>query len=169
VVKKRGRYYVVVELDKDPGTGRRRRNWIGGFAKKKEADAALAEMVHRRNAGTYNKPSNRTLAEFLPEWLQAIKSTVRQNTWECYRTDVECRLIPALGARRLDELTAPELNAFYTYLREKGRRDGNGGLSPQSVRHVWSFTGRSKTRCVGDFSPATSPTWLIRQVTSPLR
>jgi integrase len=136
VVKKRGRYYVVVELDKDPGTGKRRRNWIGGFAKKKEADATLAEMVHRRNVGTYIKPSNRTLAEFLPEWLQAIKPTVRQNTWECYRTDVECRLIPALGARRLDELTAPELNAFYTYLREKGRRDGKGGLSPQSVRHV---------------------------------
>jgi integrase len=136
VVKKRGRYYVVVELDKDPGTGKRRRNWIGGFAKKKEADAALVETLHRLNQGTYVAPSRRTLAEFLAEWLQAIKPTVRPSTWECYRMNSRARIIPSLGHVALGRLTAADLNALYGGLLENGRRGGKGGLSPRSVRLV---------------------------------
>ena len=49
VEKKRGRYYVVLELEADVGTGKRKRKWIGGFARKKEADEALVEPEKRRD------------------------------------------------------------------------------------------------------------------------
>jgi len=136
VEKKRGRYYVVLELERDVRTGQRKRKWVGGFAKKKEADAALIEHVYRGNAGTYVSPSKRTVANFMEEWLQTLKPTVRPSTWECYRMNSQTRIAPLLGAIELRRLGAVDLNRAYAVLLESGRADGKGGLSPRSVRLV---------------------------------
>jgi integrase len=136
VEKKRGRYYVVLELERDVGTGKRKRKWVGGFARKKDADATLIEHLHRRSTGTYVSPSKRTVADFLSEWLLAIKPTVRPSTWECYRVNSETRIAPMVGALELRRLTAADLNRTYALLLEAGRHDGKGGLSARSVRQV---------------------------------
>jgi integrase len=135
VEKKRGRYYVVIELDRDPETGRRRRKWTGGFARKKDADAALAEAVYKRQEGTYVSPSKRTLEEFLEEWLRGIRPTIRPSTWESYNWIIHNRVLPFLGGTPLQRVTPPVLNAHYAHLLEAGRANGTG-LSPRSVRLV---------------------------------
>ena len=40
VQKKGGRWYVKIELDSDPGTGRRRQKWHSGFSTRREAERA---------------------------------------------------------------------------------------------------------------------------------
>jgi integrase len=77
IVKRGKTYSVVVELDRDPVTQKRRQKWHGGFRTKKEAEAELAELIGTVNRGTYIPKSRQTFAEFVVEWLAAIRPTVR--------------------------------------------------------------------------------------------
>ena len=77
VVKRGAGYSVVVELDRDPVTGKRRQKWHSGYGTKREAERAMSELVGALHAGTYLEPSKQTLSEFVTDWLAAIESTIR--------------------------------------------------------------------------------------------
>ena len=77
VVKKGDRWYVKIELDADPATGRRRQKWHSGYRTKREAERARVDLLSKLDRGEYVEPSQQTLAEFLDEWLRAIEPTVR--------------------------------------------------------------------------------------------
>lgn len=84
-----GRRYVVIELDRDTGTGARRRKWHSGFGSKREADRGLARMLTAQGEGIYVQPQRLTLASFLTElWLPAIESTVRPTPFHSYSRHV---------------------------------------------------------------------------------
>ena len=135
-IRKRGKVWaVVVDIGRDE-TGRRRQRWHSGFATKREASAALTEILGRVQSGAYVESSKRTVACFMREWLDSIRATVRPSTWEAYRMLAEVHIIPALGTVPIQRLTAAQLNALYADLLEKGRRDGKGGLSARSVAYV---------------------------------
>jgi integrase len=63
VVKRGNGYSVVVELDRDPITGKRRQKWHSGYRTKRDAERALSEMVASLHAGTYLEPTKQTLRE----------------------------------------------------------------------------------------------------------
>jgi len=46
-----GRWYVVVEMDRDPGTGARRRKWHSGFSSKRDAERGLTKILTSLNQG----------------------------------------------------------------------------------------------------------------------
>jgi integrase len=50
-------------------------------------------------------------------------------------TNLKVHVLPALGALKLQRLTAPRLAAFYSELLTDGRRDGKG-LAPKTVRNI---------------------------------
>ena len=77
VVKRGNGYSVVVELDRDPVTGKRRQRWHSGYLTKKLAEGALTELLSAKDKGTYVPKSRQTIAEYLDEWLAAIVPTVR--------------------------------------------------------------------------------------------
>ena len=135
ITKRNKTWAIVIDLGRDD-TGRRRQRWQSGFTTKREATAALTELLGRVQAGTYIEPSKRTLAVFLKEWLASMRATVRPSTWEAYRMLAEVHIMPALGTVPLQRLTTAQLNALYADLLQKGRCDGKGGLSPRSVAYV---------------------------------
>ena len=57
-------------------------------------------------------------------------------TRERYGELIEKHIIPNIGAVELQKLDGPQIDIFYATLGNSGRRDGNGGLSPQTVRHI---------------------------------
>ncbi len=142
VEKKRGRYYVVVELDREPQTGGRRRKGLGGYRTRKEATAVLTDALSRAQQGAFVEPSRQTVGQFLEEWLPAIRSTVRASTWDSYRSNVETHIIPALGLIPLRRLSPGHVNAFYTELLIGGRKDGKG-LSPRTVAYIGMIIHRA--------------------------
>lgn len=84
-----GRWYVVLDLDR-AADGRRRQKWHSGYASKREAENALAQLLSARIVGTYVEPSRMTLRDFLVErWLPAAETTVRPTTAFGYRQHVE--------------------------------------------------------------------------------
>lgn len=135
-IRKRGRSWSYVVDVGESASGRRRQQWRSGFATKREAEGALAEVVQRINAGSFVEPSKQTVAQFLEEWLASIASSVRPSTYATYAMLCRKHLSPRLGAIPLQRVSVAQLNDLYAMLLEDGRRDGKGGLSPRTVRYI---------------------------------
>jgi integrase len=122
VVKKGDRYYVKIELDADPATGRRRQKWHSGYRTKREAERARVDLLSRFDRGEYVEPSQQTLAEFLEEWLRAIEPTVRPSTFDSYSRNVRNHVIAHIGSVRLTKVDPGTLNGLYAHLLASGHR-----------------------------------------------
>jgi integrase len=126
-----------------PGEKRKQRS-KAGFATRKEAQAALNDVLGSLQRGTYVGPSKTKLGDYLEDrWLPAIKSTVRPSTLSSYRLHVRAYIIPRLGSVPLQRLDGGVINEFYAALADDGRADGNGGLAPASVRRVHATLHRA--------------------------
>jgi len=67
------------------------------------------------------KPSTRTVAEFLNEWLIAVEPTVDSSTWQSWRDYARAYVIPRIGGGRLQTLSEPELLKLCGRLLTEGR------------------------------------------------
>ena len=144
IVKRGKSYSVVLDLDPDPTTGRRRQRWHSGYRTKKEASAALAELVSSVNRGAYVPKSRQTLSGYVEEWLAAIAPTVRPSTHYSYARNLRLHVLPYLGSTPLAAVDAGALNGLYARLLADGRRDHEGGgLSARSVRYVHTIAHRA--------------------------
>ena len=147
VVKRGDGYSVVVELDRDPVTGKRRQKWHSGYRTKRDAERALSEIIASLHAGSYIEPTKQTLREFSTEWLAAIEPTIRPSTRYSYDRNIRLHVLPRLGSVHLRRVDAGMLNALYAALLADGKRTtangGNGGLSPRSVRYIHTIIHRA--------------------------
>jgi len=135
-IRKRGKKWsVVVDVGHDE-TGQRRQRWHSGYNTRREAQAALTELLGRVQRGDYVEPSKQTVAGFTARWLESVKVRVRPSTFGMYETLCRLYVAPMLGTIGLQQLTASRLNGLYAELLVKGRRDGKGGLSPKTCRHL---------------------------------
>lgn len=118
------RYEAVVDIGPDPVTGRRRqKSW--SYHTKREATAQLAKRIAEIDAGTFTERSTMTVAELMRYWLETYaEHNVRAVTLAGYRGTIERHILPALGAVRIQGLTAGHLQRFYAGMAkaEVGRR-----------------------------------------------
>jgi predicted RNA-binding Zn-ribbon protein involved in translation (DUF1610 family) len=125
-------------------TEERRRAIKGGYATRKECQAALNKVLSAVEARTFTPPTRITVKAFLlDEWLPAVKGTLRPTTFASYTMLAREHIISRLGSLQLQKLSAPAINALYAYLLEEGRVCGKGGLSPSSVRRVHAVLHRA--------------------------
>ncbi len=122
VVKKGDRWYVKIELDREPATGRRRQKWHSGYRTKREAERARVDLLSKFDRGEYVEPTHQTLGEFLEEWLRAIEPTLRPSTFDSYSRNVRNHVIAHIGNVRLTKVDAGTLNGLYAHLLAAGRR-----------------------------------------------
>lgn len=127
--------------------GKRRSTTKRGFARQKDAEKALREILGTLERGTYVDPSKASLAQFLQdEWLPSRKPTVARSgrghrgkvgigTWDSYVTYVRAYIVPRLGRIPLQALTRSDLDGFYDWLESEGGRSGQG-LAPKTVANV---------------------------------
>jgi integrase len=137
-IRKRGKnsYSIAISLGKDSTTGKYKQQWISVKGNKKDAEKRLAELLHQLDNGTFIKPGKTTLAEYLERWLEDYAwPNLAPRTAEGYEHIINRHLIPALGNIPLTQLKPEHLQRYYSEKLSKGRCDGNGGLSPRTVRH----------------------------------
>jgi integrase len=144
VVKRGNEYTVVVELDRDPITGKRRQKWHSGYKNKKAAERALTELLAAKDKGAYVPKSRQTIREYVEEWLAAIKPTVRESTHYSYGRNLRLHVVPQIGSAQLASVDAGTLNQLYAALLAGGRKDHKGGgLSPRTVRYIHTIVHRA--------------------------
>ena len=127
-----------VDLGIDPVTGKRRQP-SKAFARKKEAEAWLAEQLREIDRGTAVDASKTTVREYLAYWLDAYgRPNLRRTTYARYAQLLRTQVYPALGTIVLQRLQPAHRQAFYaSRLQEGARLDGKpGGLAPRTVRQL---------------------------------
>jgi len=135
-IKKGGKnsYYVVIDLGRDPITKKRRQKWHTIKGNKRDAEKALAEILHQLNTSSYVEPLKMTMAEFLKLWLRDYGATnLAPQTYKSYALIVNKHLIPRIGHIKLTKLQPMDLQAYYSYALTRGRANGEGGLSARTV------------------------------------
>lgn len=71
---------------------------------KKDAQAALANLVTRIQTGTELDPSRVTVAEYFDRWLTHSRTRIRPTTWNRYEGLVRLHVLPQIGTLRLSKL-----------------------------------------------------------------
>jgi integrase len=116
------RYRFVVDIGRDPQTGRRRQLTVTKDTLK-EARAELARIRHQRDAGTYIAPSAITVGEWLDQWLEYKRRDVEETTIRTYSLAL-VHVRDRLGHLRLQELTEDHVQECIDDIVARGRRRG---------------------------------------------
>ena len=89
----------------DPGTGKQIQKSICGKSKA-EVAKKLREVTTEIDKGTYREPCRLKVGEWLDLWLTTYVTNLRPRTYESYELNVRLHIKPAIGAVKLNELTA---------------------------------------------------------------
>ncbi len=114
--------------------GRRRQHRRRGFGTKKLAQAAMVEAQNAALHGELVICGRRTVAEYLEQWLAAVRSGLEPAGYTNYRTCLTLYVLPRLGHVQLAALTPLTLSSVYADLLRAGGR--GGPLSNTTVRLV---------------------------------
>lgn len=135
-VRRRGKSWtLIIDLGRGPD-GRRRLKWVGGFARKEDAEQELVKLLRDLDTGRFVEPAKISVAEYLQQWLDGYaRLNVSGHTCERYERIATGHLIPALGHHPLAKLRPLHIQAYLSHALASGRRDGRGGLSPRTVLH----------------------------------
>lgn len=118
----------------------------GGFATEALAEEALGDFMSELRAGTAVAPASVTLDDYLTEWLQTVKPQLRETTWASYVVAVD-RITWGLGSRKLQALTAIEVERFYAKLVNEGGPAGRPlAPRPDSFAWLWGAGGEWQRR-----------------------
>src|SRR3954451_862502 len=127
-----------------------------GFRTRREAAAALRAEIRRTETGEWVHPSKQPLAAYLAEWLDGQR--LAPGTLASYRKNVRLHIVPRLGATPMDRLTGTAVDAWMRTLEASGRADGQGGLSPRTVRYVYTILRSALADAVKHCRLAVNPT-----------
>ena len=138
-IRKRGKgsWAVVIDLGRDPSTGKRRQLWRSLKGTKREAETLLVQLLHQRDIGIDSPAGKITLGEYLEGWVQQYaRANLAPKTFLQYSWAVRSHLTPGLGSINLTKLRPQHIQAWYSRALQRGRIDGRGGLSSKTVLHI---------------------------------
>ena len=121
-----------VTIGRDPGTGKQLRRSFSGKTQKEVREKMQAAAV-AINDGDYFEPSKLTVGQWLDTWAAEYLNSVKPRTVESYKANIKQHIKPAIGALRLSELTAVDVQRLYNGLTNK--RSGEP-LSAKSKKNV---------------------------------
>jgi integrase len=119
--KGENRWHVKIFLGRDPRTGKRKYHNKMIRGTKRDAQAYLTATLREKDLGRLIEPATITLDEFLDQWLEAAaRPRVRERTLDDYRDTLARYVRPALGGRKLSNISPLDIQLLYTELRERG-------------------------------------------------
>ena len=151
---KHGSWAYYLSAGSDSRTKKRRQYRQAGFATKREAASAVAELKTKLDKGTYVRPTAQTLGEYAQEWLprrersdKGLKATTVAG-YERYITD---DITPsALGGMRLTDIRRYHVATFAADLTKAGR----GAVT---VRRILTLLGTILASAVKDELISANP------------
>jgi integrase len=142
-----GHWAIVIDV-RDPATGKRRRKWHSFVGNKRAAQSECARLISEVKSGTYVEASKETVAAFLDRWLCDVRTRVTLKTHERYAQICHKNINPLIGAIPLAKLKPEQISEAYAKALATGRRDGEGGLSPRTVRQMHAIVKSALAQAV---------------------
>ena len=135
--KGRTRYRAVVDIGRDPATGKRKQVTVTKPTAK-EVKAEVARLTHQRDTGALIMPNKVTVSEWVTDWFVKKSEDIEETTAYNYASLLG-HIHTHLGAVPLQELTEDHVAAFRDTLLTTARRRGGvagTGLHPKTVTEV---------------------------------
>lgn len=136
--KENVRYYdVILELGKDPVTGKRNRiSYRCDSDNCEDAENMLTIKKAEYLQGDLLLPNEITVAEFLKEYLENyVRIQNSPATLRDYKTTIERYIIPVFGKIKLQNLTQATIQKAYNSWRERSNASENP-LKAETIRHI---------------------------------
>src|SRR5262249_32686969 len=135
-------WQVVIDLPRDPITGKRRQKWITGPTKEEAEAEAIQLLASIANGGFAEADAKKiTVSEYLTRWLDSISQSVRPSTHRRYSDNIRRHIEPIIGRIRLAKLTPLNVQQLYAdRLKE--------GLSPTTVELLHCILHRALKQAV---------------------
>jgi len=129
--KDRESWQVVIEIGRDPSTGRRRRKTVLVHDTKAEAKRVERRLQQEAEGGRNLAlgGDKLTVRNFLAYWLEMVHDRIAPETWRSYESKLRIHVLPAIGNLRLTSLRPFHIEAMYGELTNKG-------LSQLTIHHV---------------------------------
>ena len=128
------RYRLVVDIG--PDENGKRQQITRTFDKLKDARAELSRIRHETDKGTFVKPSDMTVSEYLDEYFIGATRGRRESTKVSYR-DAFRPVRERLGSRSLQSVSKADIENLVDWMLTAGRKRGGKpgtGLGARSVR-----------------------------------
>lgn len=123
---KTGTYYFVLDLPRDPVTGKRKQARRRGYKNKKEAQTAANELYHELTKGVYVEDSEISFDDFCDEWIKYYSKlgTVKISTVKHrkYEMSVLKRFYKAIPIRKISKQLYQ--NSLFSMKDEQDLADG---------------------------------------------
>jgi integrase len=128
--RKDGRYQAALYVLTPQGT--RVRRFVYGRTRA-DVDEKLTELKEKTRKGVPAVSVRMTVGEYLDYWLAEVApGELKPKTLESYEPYVRLHLKPALGGKKLDRLTPPDVRRFLTAKKAEKTRFGH----PHSARSL---------------------------------
>jgi hypothetical protein len=122
--------------------GKRQRKTVYGKSQREVRDR-VNELLRDHQKGVMPRAGKLTVEQYLRVWLASSEARVRPRTLEHYRWLVESHLIPSVGRRQLEKLTATDVEALMAAKLK-------AGMSPRSCHHLRSLLRNALNKAVRD-------------------
>lgn len=121
------RYYPVITID-----GKRQQ--LGGFALKKDAEACLRRVQREIADGTYgkSKPGAIRFDDFYSQWIKSKARSLKPSTRASYEHTFRLHVLPCFAEKQLSEISPMAIQAWVNQLSEKD-------LAPASVARCYRY------------------------------
>lgn len=143
-VRKRRTWEFIVDIGRDPVTGRRRQKSKSGFAAKREAESALHEFIRYIEGGGDPSPQRIGLAAYLSRWLAYQRTRgIRARTLDAYRGYIRREIVPGIGGLEVARLRPGHIRAVLTRMQHRG-------LAAATIAQVRGILGSALRQAVED-------------------
>jgi integrase len=112
-------------------------------ATREEVAKLLAAAKTEHDRGVPISHSGITVAKYLTDWLETVRSSVRPRTYESYELHVRHHVNPEIGNVRLGALRSDHVRGLL-------KRKLASGLSPQTVVHMRTVLNTALRQAIGD-------------------
>ena len=135
---KRGKYYAVLNFVDN--TGKRKQKWVyTGYEVKnnlRKAEAAMRSIISEYESAQLIYEPNILISDYLDQWLTETKPFIDTVTWDGYKVIVDSHVQPYFEEHKIKLVDAnlDNIQQYFDYKATHGRKDGNGGLSPKTLR-----------------------------------
>lgn len=130
---KTGKYFFVLDVGKDPLTGKRKQLRRRGFETKKEAQLALANLQLQISESKEINVPRYTFREYLEQWFESKKIKLKPSTIKNYEEQLYYNILPYIGEVKMDEFNEAIIQDFIQVLYKERK------LAPATVRTAYGI------------------------------
>lgn len=161
-LRKRGdRWAFVIELERDPVTGKRRQKWASGYKTKAEAQRALRAKLKVIDDGGDAFPEALDVRTFVVEqWLPYLErqGKLAQRTVENYSQLWRDHALPVIGRKQLRAIRVSDIQRVLDTMTDRGKAPGTVGHCRSAMSAAFTRACKSELILANPVRFAEPPT-----------